>query len=268
MGGPLMDLGIHCIDLLRYLCGPAVSVAALVETLVDEFTGGGHVDAADAVGERGAGGDHQPLDDGQPRAGADEWPGDLRYGGFDRGRSDFRQGFGGQFAGFYGWTGVQDYSVDPGGGPRPHVALLEAFGRGCCRRRDGIPFPEEEGLAGPCGGGGGRRICLQRAVLWKCRLPPPEIFSSLVTTRSQIRYYSANRSGQDRTMRGVFFWEAAGLSLERANPYGGLLARAMREVGVELEAGQPETLTKEWLHENRGVIDVLHLNWPNYMYTE
>ena len=67
-------------------------------------------------------------------------------------------------------------------------------------------------------------------------------------------------------MRGVFFWEAAGLSLDRANPYGALLARAMREFGVELEAGHPETLTKEWLHENQGKIDVLHLNWPNYMY--
>ena len=67
-------------------------------------------------------------------------------------------------------------------------------------------------------------------------------------------------------MRGVFFWEAAGLSLDRANPYGGLLARAMREVGVELQAGHPETLTKGWLHENQGEIDVLHLNWPNYMY--
>lgn len=67
-------------------------------------------------------------------------------------------------------------------------------------------------------------------------------------------------------MRGVFFWEAAGLSLDRANPYGGLLARAMREVGVELEAGFTETLTEEWLYENQGQIDVLHLNWPNYMY--
>ena len=67
-------------------------------------------------------------------------------------------------------------------------------------------------------------------------------------------------------MRSVFFWEAAGLSLDRANPYGGLLARAMRGVGVELEAGHPETLTKEWLYENRGQIDVLHLNWPHYMY--
>ena len=72
------------------------------------------------------------------------------------------------------------------------------------------------------------------------------------------------RVGQNYARR--IFWEAAGLSLDRANPYGGLLARAMREVGVELQAGHPETLTKEWLHENQGEIDVLHLNWPNYMY--
>lgn len=32
-GGPLMDLGIHCIDLVRFLCGPAVAVTALVDTL-------------------------------------------------------------------------------------------------------------------------------------------------------------------------------------------------------------------------------------------
>lgn len=37
-------------------------------------------------------------------------------------------------------------------------------------------------------------------------------------------------------MRSVFYWEAAGLSLDRANPYGGLLARALAGVGVEMEA--------------------------------
>ena len=35
-GGSLMDLGIHCIDLLRFLCGPVESVGALVDTLVDD----------------------------------------------------------------------------------------------------------------------------------------------------------------------------------------------------------------------------------------
>ncbi|MEM7134020.1 MAG: Gfo/Idh/MocA family oxidoreductase [Chloroflexota bacterium] len=32
-GGPLMDLGTHCVDLLTYLCGPVVEVSALMETL-------------------------------------------------------------------------------------------------------------------------------------------------------------------------------------------------------------------------------------------
>ena len=69
-------------------------------------------------------------------------------------------------------------------------------------------------------------------------------------------------------MRAVFFWEAGGLSLDRANPYGALLARAMRGVGIELEPGYPDTLTEAWLYENRGRVDLLHLNWPNYMYDE
>ncbi len=67
-------------------------------------------------------------------------------------------------------------------------------------------------------------------------------------------------------MRSVFYWEAGGLSLERANPYGGLLARAMAPLGVELEAGFARDLSAEWLRENRGRVDVLHLNWPYYMY--
>ena len=56
--------------------------------------------------------------------------------------------------------------------------------------------------------------------------------------------------------------------LDKANPYGGLLAQAMRRVGVELEAGYPETITREWLYQNEGRINVLHFNWPHYMYDE
>lgn len=67
-------------------------------------------------------------------------------------------------------------------------------------------------------------------------------------------------------MRGVFFWEAAGLSLDQANPYGGLLAQALAQVGVELRAGHPEEFTKEWLGQNQGQIDFLHLNWPHSLY--
>ncbi|MEM7131010.1 MAG: glycosyltransferase [Chloroflexota bacterium] len=67
-------------------------------------------------------------------------------------------------------------------------------------------------------------------------------------------------------MRSIFFWEAAGLSLDQANPYGRLLAQAMAEVGVELLAGHPHELTKEWLYQNQGQVDVLHLNWLDHMY--
>jgi glycosyltransferase involved in cell wall biosynthesis len=67
-------------------------------------------------------------------------------------------------------------------------------------------------------------------------------------------------------MRSVFYWEAGGLSLERANPYAGLLARSLAPLGVELEAGFARDLSAGWLRENRGRVDVLHLNWPHYMY--
>ncbi len=67
-------------------------------------------------------------------------------------------------------------------------------------------------------------------------------------------------------MRSVFYWEAAGLALDRANPYGGLLARAMAEVGVDMVAGHAGDLDEAWLLENRHQVDVLHLNWPHTMY--
>ena len=46
-------------------------------------------------------------------------------------------------------------------------------------------------------------------------------------------------------MRVVFYWEAAGLSLTRANPYGGLLARALAPLGVEMVPGYAEDLTPD-----------------------
>jgi glycosyltransferase involved in cell wall biosynthesis len=68
-------------------------------------------------------------------------------------------------------------------------------------------------------------------------------------------------------MRVLFFWEQAGLSLDRANPYGGLMAKAMSEIGVELRPGYPEQLCESWLEENRTQIDVLHLHWPSILYS-
>lgn len=67
-------------------------------------------------------------------------------------------------------------------------------------------------------------------------------------------------------MRVVFYWEKAGLSLTEANPYGGLLARGLADIGVEMVPGFAEDLTEQWIYENQGKIDVLHLNWVNYMY--
>jgi glycosyltransferase involved in cell wall biosynthesis len=67
-------------------------------------------------------------------------------------------------------------------------------------------------------------------------------------------------------MRAIFFWEAAGLSLDRANPYGALLGRALAEVGIELIAGHAEELTASWVRANQGMVDVLHLNWPHSLY--
>lgn len=65
-------------------------------------------------------------------------------------------------------------------------------------------------------------------------------------------------------MNVAFFWEKAGLSWDKANPYGALLARALAKVGVAMEAGIE--WSPEWLHENRRRIDILHLNWPQILY--
>ena len=67
-------------------------------------------------------------------------------------------------------------------------------------------------------------------------------------------------------MRVVFYWEKTGLSITEANPYGGLLARGLADIGVEMVAGFAEDLTEQWIYENQGKVDVLHLNWLNYMY--
>ncbi|MCC6454515.1 MAG: glycosyltransferase [Caldilineaceae bacterium] len=67
-------------------------------------------------------------------------------------------------------------------------------------------------------------------------------------------------------MRVVFFWEAAGLVLDRANPYAGLLARALGKIGVEMVAGHAREFTEEWVRANQGKVNVLHLNWLHLMY--
>ncbi len=68
-------------------------------------------------------------------------------------------------------------------------------------------------------------------------------------------------------MQVLALWEPAGLSLTRANPYAGLLARAMEQYhGVRTVAGHFENLTPEWVRANRGNFDVIHIHWPWVLY--
>ncbi|MSU46054.1 MAG: glycosyltransferase [Lacunisphaera sp.] len=67
-------------------------------------------------------------------------------------------------------------------------------------------------------------------------------------------------------MQALVFWDPAGLSLDRSNPYAALLARAMEAQGVRSVAGFRENLTPEWLRAHRDTFDVLHLHWPWWLY--
>jgi len=67
-------------------------------------------------------------------------------------------------------------------------------------------------------------------------------------------------------MQAMVFWEPGGFSLDRANPYASLLARAMEAQGVRSVAGFRENLTPDWLRSHRNSFDVLHLHWPWGLY--
>lgn len=67
------------------------------------------------------------------------------------------------------------------------------------------------------------------------------------------------------TTRGLFFWEGSGLELGRANPYGALLAAALRRHGVELAEGDYD-FRRSWLEESRAAYGVLHFNWLDRFY--
>ena len=144
-GGPVMDLGIHCIDLLRYLCGPAESVAALMDTLVDES----QVDDTATLLLRLASGaqavvtSHWTTANHEPERtnGLEIWGTEGSIVAAPISAKDSAGSLRVLTA-----EGMQDYAVEPGG-PRPHVALLEAFGEAVAG--DGPnPIPGEEGLAG------------------------------------------------------------------------------------------------------------------------
>ncbi len=144
-GGPLMDLGIHCIDLLRFLCGPAESVAALVETLVDSSP---VADTATlllrlASGAQAVITSHWTTANHEPeRANGLEICG--TEGSIAAAPISAKDSAG--TLQVLTADGVRDYAVEPGG-PRPHVALLAAFGDAVAGKSPN-PIPGEDGFAG------------------------------------------------------------------------------------------------------------------------
>jgi predicted dehydrogenase len=144
-GGPVMDLGIHCIDLLRFLCGPAESVAALVETLVDSSP---VADTATlllrlASGAQAVVTSHWTTANHEPeRANGLEICG--TEGSIVAAPISAKDSAG--TLQVLTADGVRDYAVEPGG-PRPHVALLAAFGDAVAGKSPN-PIPGEDGFAG------------------------------------------------------------------------------------------------------------------------
>lgn len=144
-GGPLMDLGVHAIDLLHYLCGEIVEVTALVDTLAAPSP----VDDTATLLLKLASGAHAVI--------TSHW---------STAAFEPQQSNGLEISGTLGTIqaaplsakdsagtlrlltadGVQDFGVAPGG-VRPHVALLTAFAHALTAQASN-PIPGEEGLAG------------------------------------------------------------------------------------------------------------------------
>ncbi|MBX3011037.1 MAG: Gfo/Idh/MocA family oxidoreductase [Caldilineaceae bacterium] len=143
-GGPLMDLGIHCIDLVRYLCGPAVAVTALVDTLAAESP---VEDTATVLLKLANGAQAVITSHWSTATFVPQANGLVIYG--TQGMIEATPIQAKDSAGTLLVTtaaGVQDFSVAPGG-RRPHVALLEDFANALALGAP-APIPGEEGLAG------------------------------------------------------------------------------------------------------------------------
>jgi 1,5-anhydro-D-fructose reductase (1,5-anhydro-D-mannitol-forming) len=144
-GGSLMDLGPHCLDLVRYLCGPATEVRALVDTLAE----GSSVEDTATLLLRLEGGCQVAIMAHWSAANScPEYLNRLEIYGTEGTivaapihAKDSSGSLQLMTAG-----GVQDLAVPPGG-PRPHVALLEAFGQALTNGQP-VPVPGEEALAG------------------------------------------------------------------------------------------------------------------------
>lgn len=144
-GGVLMDLGVHCVDLLHFLCGEVTEVMAMIDTLAADSP---VEDTATLL---------LKLDKGAQAVITSHW---------STANFEPQQSNGLEICGTLGTiqaapilakdssgtlrliteAGVQDFGVGPGG-LQPHVALLEDFA-GTIGIGAPSPIPGEEGLAG------------------------------------------------------------------------------------------------------------------------
>jgi predicted dehydrogenase len=143
-GGSLMDLGVHCIDLVRYLCGPVAEVTALVDTLAAESP----VEDTATLMLKMASGAHAVVTTHWSTAYFAPTTNMIEIAGTE-GTIEAMPIQAKDSSGILRVTtaqGVQDFSIEPGG-QRPHVALLEDFGK-ALQQNMPSPIPGEEGLAG------------------------------------------------------------------------------------------------------------------------
>jgi len=143
-GGALMDLGVHAIDLLRFLCGEVTEVMAMVDTLAADSP---VEDTATLLlrlcnGAQAVITSHWSTAIFEPeQANSLEICGTL--GTLQAAPIQAKDSSGSLR--LITEAGAQDFAVAPGG-TRPHVALLEDFAQSIA---DGAPspIPGEEGLA-------------------------------------------------------------------------------------------------------------------------
>jgi predicted dehydrogenase len=144
-GGSLMDLGVHCIDLVRYLCDDVIEVCALVDTL----TATSKVEDTATLLLRLAGGAHAVVTAHWSTANhAPEQTNALEIygtvGAIHAAPIQAKDSSG--VLHLCTAAGVEDFSIGVGG-QRPHVTLLEDFARALGQGAR-APIPGEEGLAG------------------------------------------------------------------------------------------------------------------------
>jgi predicted dehydrogenase len=144
-GGPLFDLGVHGIDLVRYLCGEVTAVTAQIDRLLaaSPIEDTATLLLTLANGAQAVVTSHWSTASFEPihSNGLEIWgaQGTIQAAPIQAKDSS------GSLR-LITAAGVQDYSVAPGG-LRPHVALLADFGR-ALSQGEAAPIPGEEGLAG------------------------------------------------------------------------------------------------------------------------